>query len=173
MSENTNTKAGNSNPEVSSGAKASKPTNTGKNRRRSAKSSNPKRNTTPQKVKSSEGEYILLHEARVEEGVLLGYKFQRAARVKLPNGKSHLLPLEEYIYIDVSSCWDVFPNILRVLDSENKKCKEFVSTTLPVSQHSVESKLKRYLANRPEESSVALSNQLNGSTIEAKKSDED
>ena len=122
-----------------------------------------------QDVKSkSPGEYVLLHEALMHNGQLSGYKFQRAARVKLPNGTTHLLPLDEFITIDLINAWDILPYILRVLDSENKKCSEFVSTNLQVSQHSAESKLKRYLANCPEEISVALSDQLEGSIIETK-----
>ena len=128
-----------------------------------------KRNSQRQAVKPTPpGEYVLLHEVIMEEDQFVGYKFQRAARVKLPNGKSHLLPLEEYINIDVSHSMDILPYVLRILDSENKKCMEFVSTQLPVPQHSAESKLKKYLANRPEEISVVLSDQLNGSIIETK-----
>ena len=160
---NNNTKAGNSTPEKPQAKPTSKKTSRSK-----AKNSN-KNSNSHRRDGSPRSEYVLLHEVVTDDnGNFSGYKFERAARVILPNGKSQLMPLEEYLEINFNvQTMGILPYVLRVLDSENKKCAEFLSTELIVSQHSAESKLRRYLANRPEETSVALSNQLNGSRIES------
>ena len=117
------------------------------------------------KVAEPHSDCVLLHDTIEEKGALVGYNFQRALKVKLPDGSSKLLPLKEFIKINFVGAWDILPNVLRVLDSENRKCEEFVSSNKYVSQHSVESKLKKYLAARPEEISVSLSQQLEATKI--------
>lgn len=94
---------------------------------------------------------VLQHKAIVSaDGDLIGYMFQRAMKVKLPDGSTNLLTLDEEINLPLKGLWDLLPTIIKLLDNENKTCPEFATQSKPTQRHSVESKLYRFLESKME-----------------------
>lgn len=84
-----------------------------------------------------------------DKGAFIGYEFYRAVKVKLPNGAVKLLTMEdEKIILNFSESWEILPSVIRLLENENKVCPEFGTQTKSTKQHSVESKVLRYIKSK-------------------------
>lgn len=112
----------------------------------------------PQKARPSEKKFdtVLQHSTKFKDE-FNGFIFIRAVKVDLPNGSSKLMPLEdEQISLNFKGKLDLIPTVLRLLESENKKCPDFATQSKATQRHSVESKLLIYLEERRDSNDLGL-----------------